>query len=57
MSNKVGIILEGGAMRSIFSAGVLDYFAEKDIEIPNVLWYRQPQTNVQVVPTKTKWHF
>jgi len=37
MSNKVGIILEGGAMRSIFSAGILDYFAEKDIEIPNIL--------------------
>lgn len=37
MSNKVGIILEGGAMRSIFSAGILDYFAEKEIEIPNIL--------------------
>ncbi len=37
MSNKVGIILEGGAMRSIFSAGILDYFAEKGIEIPNIL--------------------
>ena len=37
MSNKVGIILEGGAMRSIFSAGILDFFTEKNIEIPNVL--------------------
>lgn len=33
----VGIILEGGAMRSMFSAGVLDFFLEHDIEIPNVM--------------------
>lgn len=37
MSEKVGIILEGGAMRSIFTAGVLDFFLDKKIEIPNVL--------------------
>ncbi len=37
MSNNVGIILEGGAMRSVFSAGILDYFAEKDIDIPTVI--------------------
>lgn len=34
---KTGIILEGGAMRSIFSAGVLDCLMEKKIHIPNVL--------------------
>lgn len=32
-----GIILEGGAMRSMFSAGVLDFFLEHGIEIPNVV--------------------
>lgn len=32
-----GIILEGGAMRSVFEAGVLDFFMEKEIEISNVL--------------------
>lgn len=37
MNGKVGIILEGGAMRSIFSAGILDYYAEKNIEISNIL--------------------
>ena len=37
MSNNVGIILEGGAMRSIFSAGILDFFADEGIEIPNIL--------------------
>lgn len=34
---EVGIILEGGAMRSIFSAGILDFFLDKNIKIPNVL--------------------
>ncbi len=34
---KVGIILEGGAMRSIFTAGILDFFLDKKIDIPNVL--------------------
>lgn len=37
MSNKTGIILEGGAMRSIFTAGILDFFLDKGIDIPNVL--------------------
>lgn len=37
MKNEVGIILEGGAMRSLFSAGILDFFLEKNIQIPNVL--------------------
>ena len=32
-----GILLEGGAMRSIFSAGILDFFLEHEIQIPNVL--------------------
>lgn len=34
---NVGIILEGGAMRSVFEAGVLDRFMEEKVEIPNVL--------------------
>lgn len=37
MDNRVGIILEGGAMRSVFSAGVLDFLMEKELHIPNVL--------------------
>jgi predicted patatin/cPLA2 family phospholipase len=37
VNDSVGLILEGGAMRSIFSAGILDFFMEKGIEIPNVL--------------------
>ena len=34
---ETGIMIEGGAMRSVFAAGVLDFFMEKGIEIPNVL--------------------
>lgn len=34
---KTGIVIEGGAMRSIYAAGILDYFLEQKIEIPNVL--------------------
>lgn len=34
---NVGVILEGGAMRSMFCAGVLDFFLDNDIQIPNVM--------------------
>ena len=34
---EAGIIIEGGAMRSIYAAGVLDYFLDQGIDIPNVL--------------------
>ncbi len=35
--NKTGIILEGGAMRCIFTAGVMDFFLDKKLDIPNIL--------------------
>lgn len=37
MKETTGLILEGGAMRSIFSAGVIDRLIEEGIQIPNVL--------------------
>lgn len=37
MLQKSGIVLEGGALRSVFSAGVLDYFLEADFHIPNIV--------------------
>ena len=37
MDETTGLILEGGAMRSVFSAGVLDRLMEEGIQIPNVL--------------------
>ena len=33
MVNKVGLILEGGGMRGIYTAGVLDFFIDKNIEV------------------------
>ncbi|HZJ77981.1 MAG TPA: patatin family protein [Clostridia bacterium] len=35
--SKLGLILEGGGMRGIFTAGVLDYFLEKGIEFDSVI--------------------
>jgi len=35
--NKVGLILEGGGMRGIYTAGVLDFFIEKNIEVDLVV--------------------
>lgn len=34
---KVGMVLEGGGQRGIFTAGVLDYFMEKKLELPYVI--------------------
>lgn len=31
--NKIGLILEGGGMRGIYTAGVLDFFIEKNIKV------------------------
>lgn len=32
-----GLIIEGGGMRGIFAAGVLEYFLEKDVRFDNVI--------------------
>ena len=34
---KIGLILEGGGMRGIYTAGVLDFFIEKNIELDVVI--------------------
>lgn len=34
---NVGLVLEGGGMRGIFTAGVLDFFLEKDIEFSQII--------------------
>lgn len=34
---KIGLVLEGGAMRGIFTAGVLDFLLENNIEFPYVI--------------------
>lgn len=37
MEETTGLLLEGGAMRSVFSAGILDCLMDEQIQIPNVL--------------------
>ena len=32
-----GLVLEGGGMRGAFTAGVLDFFLEKEIKLPYVI--------------------
>ncbi|HZG70764.1 MAG TPA: patatin family protein, partial [Chondromyces sp.] len=35
--NSTGLVLEGGGMRGLYTAGVLEYFLENDIEFPYVI--------------------
>ncbi|MDK2563890.1 patatin family protein [Romboutsia sedimentorum] len=35
--NKIGLILEGGGMRGIYTAGVLDFLIEKNVEVDIVI--------------------
>ena len=37
MENNRGLVLEGGGMRGIFTAGVLDFFLEKNVNFDNCL--------------------
>lgn len=37
MMNKTGMILEGGAVRGLFTSGILDYLTEKKVEFPYVV--------------------
>ena len=34
---KVGLVLEGGGMRGLYTCGVLEYFLEKDLRIPYII--------------------
>lgn len=36
VENKVGLVLEGGAMRGLYTAGVLDFLLKKDISLPYI---------------------
>ncbi|MFE8702020.1 patatin family protein [Cytobacillus sp. FJAT-54145] len=37
VSNQTGLVLEGGGMRGVYTAGVLEYFLEKEIFFPYVI--------------------
>ena len=34
---KVGLVLEGGAMRGMYTAGVLDTFLDNDIKVDGII--------------------
>ncbi|TLX77070.1 patatin family protein [Labilibacter sediminis] len=34
MNNKIALVIEGGGFRGMYSAGILDYFLENNIEFP-----------------------
>ena len=34
---KIGLVLEGGAMRGLYTAGVLDIFLDNDIKVDGVI--------------------
>ena len=33
---KIGLVLEGGANRGVFTSGVLDYFMEQDLSLIHI---------------------
>ncbi|MDP5276511.1 patatin-like phospholipase family protein [Chengkuizengella axinellae] len=35
--DNMGLVLEGGGLRGVYTAGVLDYFIEKEIDIPYII--------------------
>jgi predicted patatin/cPLA2 family phospholipase len=35
--NNIGLVIEGGALRGIFTAGVLDFFIEKGLKFPYIV--------------------
>ena len=36
MIDKIGLVLEGGGMRGVFTSGVLDYMMENELWFQNV---------------------
>ena len=35
--SKMGLVLEGGGMRGVFTCGVLDFMMDNNIELPNTV--------------------
>ncbi|NBI27776.1 patatin family protein [Chengkuizengella sp. YPA3-1-1] len=35
--DNIGLVLEGGGLRGVYTAGVLDYFLEKDLSVPYII--------------------
>lgn len=52
--DKVGLILEGGGMRGLYTAGILDYFMEKDFYAPYVIGVSMGACNATSYVSKQK---
>ena len=54
---KTGLILEGGGMRGVFTAGILDFFIEKGLEFDTCFgvsagaWNKKPDKDRRLF-----WH-
>lgn len=35
---QAGLVLEGGGMKGVYTAGVLDFFTEKGIDFSHISW-------------------
>ena len=46
---KTGLVLEGGAMRGIYTAGVLDIFNENNIKVDGVIGVDVYKRQVSIV--------
>ena len=55
--NKTGLVLEGGGLRGIFTAGVLDFFLKKMLNLTDVQEYRQERVmRAAIYPNSIKEH-
>ena len=52
--NNTGLVLEGGGLRGIFSAGILDFFLEKNIEFPYIIGTSMGALNAASYVSKQK---
>ena len=64
---QAGLVLEGGGMKGIYTAGVLDFFMEKDLYFQNVygvsagachldVYKRQPRRSTTILEKYIRFH-
>ncbi|KEH91875.1 patatin-like phospholipase family protein [Clostridium novyi] len=53
--NNIGLVLEGGGMRGIYTSGVLDFLMEKDIYTPYVIGVSAGACNASSYVSKQKY--
>ena len=46
---KIGLVLEGGAMRGLYTAGVLDIFLDNEIKIDGIFPYIGLEPNIEYI--------